>query len=153
MKCNAAGIALIKDVEGFRGRSYLDTGGVWTIGYGHTHGVHPGMACTSLEGEMWLVEDLAAAEDAVDRLVEYELTSNEFSALCSFVYNIGADSFAKSAVLRCINNGDFDQVPVHIRAWKYDNHKIIHGLELRREKEIALWELPEDEPEPPLMAA
>lgn len=155
MNCNPAGIALLKEIEGYRSRAYLDTGGVWTIGYGHTRGVYQGMECTREQAEAWLREDLSDAEEAIDRLVEYELESNEFSALCSFVYNIGTGNFSKSAVLRCLNNGDFDEVPDHMRAWKYDNKKIIHGLEVRREKEIALWNTPEPDPEndDPLLAA
>ena len=43
MNTAAAGIALIKEFEGFPfgGRPYRDPVGVWTIGYGHTEGVGP----------------------------------------------------------------------------------------------------------------
>jgi lysozyme len=46
----------LKRDEGFRARAYQDTGGVWTIGYGHT----PAQA-----GEVWS-EDQAATQLAVD---------------------------------------------------------------------------------------
>ena len=32
----------LKEKEGLRLRAYKDIGGVWTIGYGHTGGVHAG---------------------------------------------------------------------------------------------------------------
>jgi GH24 family phage-related lysozyme (muramidase) len=39
-------IAKIKEWEGFRGKAYKDTSGVWTIGFGHTKDVKAGMLCT-----------------------------------------------------------------------------------------------------------
>ncbi|OYX03979.1 MAG: lysozyme, partial [Rhizobiales bacterium 32-66-8] len=36
LRTTSAGIAIIKEFEGFRGQAYLCPAGVWTIGYGHT---------------------------------------------------------------------------------------------------------------------
>ena len=35
-------LSLVKASEGLRLQAYQDTGGVWTIGYGHTAGVNAG---------------------------------------------------------------------------------------------------------------
>ena len=43
MKTSHKGIDLIKEFEGLRLKAYKCPGGVWTIGYGHTAGVKPGM--------------------------------------------------------------------------------------------------------------
>ena len=45
-KIGQAGLALIKQYEGCRLAAYRCAAGVWTIGYGHTAGVHSGMTIT-----------------------------------------------------------------------------------------------------------
>lgn len=35
-RINAAGLALVKQLEGLKTTAYRDVGGIWTIGYGHT---------------------------------------------------------------------------------------------------------------------
>lgn len=52
-------VNLIKHFEGCRLSSYQDSGGVWTIGYGHTKGVVAGQTCTQEQAGAWLVDDLA----------------------------------------------------------------------------------------------
>ena len=51
MKTSPKGIALIKEFEGLRLKAYKCPGGVWTIGYGHTTGVKPGMVITEAQAE------------------------------------------------------------------------------------------------------
>ncbi len=51
MKTSKAGIDLIKKYEGLRLSSYVDSAGVWTIGYGHTGGVKMGDVITKEEAE------------------------------------------------------------------------------------------------------
>jgi lysozyme len=46
MTYSKTGLQLTERFEGCRLESYPDTGGVWTIAYGHTHSLHPGMTCT-----------------------------------------------------------------------------------------------------------
>lgn len=146
-RCNEAGLAIIKDREELFLNAYLCPAKVWTIGWGHTRGVKPGMVCTREQAEAWLQEDIAVAEEAVDRLVDYHLSNNQFSALCSFVFNIGETQFAKSAVLRDINNGDFDDVPAHMALWKFGGGQVLKGLIKRRRMEGELWEMPDPEPD------
>lgn len=136
---NAAGLALIKAAEGFRAAAYLDTGGVPTIGYGHTAGVHIGQSCTPDQAEVWLEADLAAAEAAVSRLVKVPLTDNQFAALVSFTFNLGAGQLGQSTLLRKLNDGDYAAVPDQLKAWIFDNRKIQPGLVTRRAAEAALW--------------
>ena len=46
MKATNYALLLIKSFEQLRLNSYLCPAGVWTIGYGHTAGVHQGMQIT-----------------------------------------------------------------------------------------------------------
>ncbi len=84
MKTSEDGVRLIKSFEGLRLDAYPDpgTGGdPWTIGYGTTRGVVPGMTITEAEAEELLVDDLAAFERAVMTLLPVEMSQGEFDAL------------------------------------------------------------------------
>ena len=50
-KIGQAGLALIKQYEGCRLAAYRCAAGVWTIGYGHTAGIHSGMTITQAQAE------------------------------------------------------------------------------------------------------
>lgn len=140
-KINAAGLNLIENFEGCRLQAYDDGTGVWTIGWGHTGGVTPGERITQFQAEALLQEDLAKFEDIVQRLVEIELTPNQFAALVSFEYNTGA--LASSPGLALINQRRFEE------AW--DDHFCLYinkgspveaGLIRRRAAEKELFFTP-----------
>ena len=50
------GLALIKKFEGCELYAYQCSAGVWTIGYGHTKDVEPGMQITQEDAEEMLVD-------------------------------------------------------------------------------------------------
>jgi lysozyme len=50
-KTSEVGIKLIKNFEGCRLSAYQDSVGVWTIGYGHTKGVHFGQSISQTEAD------------------------------------------------------------------------------------------------------
>ena len=58
MKISEEGKALIKKFEGCELDSYICSGGVWTIGYGHTAGVKQGDKINQDEANHLLTEDL-----------------------------------------------------------------------------------------------
>lgn len=90
MKISQTGLELIKRFEGCRLAAYKDSGGVWTIGYGHTKGVTSGMTITQAQADAFLVEDCASAEAAVNKYMsKYSFNQNQFDALVSFAFNIG----------------------------------------------------------------
>lgn len=107
MKTSQNGIGLIKQFEGLELDAYRDIAGIWTIGYGHTGPeVEPGMRISERDAEELLKGDLRPREDAVERQVRVPLNQNEFDALISFVYNVGAGAFGKSTARRRLNGGD-----------------------------------------------
>lgn len=96
------GINLIRSFEGLRLASYQDAGGVWTIGYGHTADVTPGMTITEQQAIALLREDVRSAEKYVNPYVGvYHLNQNQFDALVSFTYNCGGGNLKK----RLLNYG------------------------------------------------
>ena len=68
MKCNAAGLAIIKRAEGLRLEAYLCPAKVWTVGYGST-GPHvkKGMVITPGEADRLLAADVAKIEPIVEK--------------------------------------------------------------------------------------
>lgn len=108
---NEKGLALVKEFEGCKLEAYLCPANVWTIGYGHTLSAAPGMLIDETKTEALLREDLQNAEEAVDQLVEVPINDNQFSALVSFVFNVGKTAFEQSTLLRLLNfyNG-FEEV-------------------------------------------
>lgn len=139
---NAAGRQIVKDFESLRFRAYPDpgTGGApWTIGYGHTCGVKQGDSCSMTQAERWLDADLSGAEQAVAKAVEVVLTDDQFSALVSFVFNVGAENFRRSTLLRMLNAGNFNGAADQLLRWNKAAGKVLPGLTRRRTAERALF--------------
>lgn len=82
------GLKLIKYFEGCKLNAYQDTGGIWTIGYGHTNHVQEGDTCMQEDADQWLLDDLINAERRVTLLVTIELQQCELDSLISQAYNI-----------------------------------------------------------------
>lgn len=143
MQISYNGVEFLKEREGFRDKAYKDTGGVWTIGYGTTkvdgRPVDAGLTCTKQQATEWLKADLSWAQTAVNKLVRVPLKQNQFDALVSFVYNIGEYAFSRSTLLRLLNAKQYDRVAMEFDRWIYDNGKVVHGLQVRRNFERALF--------------
>lgn len=139
LKVSDAGVRLIKSFESFRSEPYLCPGGVVTIGYGHTKNVKKGDKITETEGESLLREDLGRFEKIVSESVTVPLTQNQFDALVSFVFNVGAFAFKNSELLRVLNEGKHERVPDELMRWQFAKGISLAGLERRREAEGRLW--------------
>lgn len=138
-RINDEGLALIKQWEGFRPQAYLCPAKVWTIGYGSTVGVTEGMKITKAKAEKLLLKDLERFEAAIERLVTVPLNDNQFAALVSWAFNVGEGAVAKSTLLRKLNAGDYDAVPVELARWNKAGGKVLAGLANRRAAEAGLW--------------
>jgi GH24 family phage-related lysozyme (muramidase) len=106
MNINDAGLELIKSFEGLQLTAYVCPAGVWKIGCGHTSNVKEGSVITKAEAEKLFLKDLRDAESTVTELVTVKLNENEFSALVSFVFNVGSKFFSDSILLKMLNNND-----------------------------------------------
>ena len=139
MKTSPKGIALIKEFEGLRLKAYKCPGGVWTIGYGHTVGVKPGMVISEAQAEEYLKVDLIAFERYLNGL-GLALNQNQFDALISLIYNIGIGNFQKSTLLRNarINANDNSIMDEFLR-WGYSKGRVLPGLQRRRLREMKLY--------------
>lgn len=139
MRVNQEGLDLIKRFESLRLKSYLCPAGVWTIGYGHTRGVTPGIVITEAEAERLLREDIEPCERAVSSACKVPLTSAQFSALVSLVFNIGAGAFSKSTLLKLLNQGQYSEAEKQFKRWNKAGGRELPGLTRRRAAEAELF--------------
>lgn len=139
MRTNKRGLDIIKEYEGLRLKSYKCPAGVWTIGYGSTAGVKKGMEITESEADQRLIVDLMVSEYAIERAVKPLLNDNQFSALASFVFNVGAGKFGQSTLLKKLNAGDVNGAADEFLKWNKGGGKVLPGLVKRRAAERDLF--------------
>ena len=151
------GIELIKAYEGFRSNAYRDIVGVWTIGYGHTKGVKSGDKMTEPEAFELFITELADYGYRMSLLIKVPINDNQYSALVSFVYNLGVGALQFSTLLKRLNKGDYtldyDGNVIIERKNKYKQYAIkseferwnkaggepVYGLLRRRKAEYKLF--------------
>ncbi|MBM5459210.1 lysozyme [Pseudomonas sp. P66] len=139
MRTSQRGLSLIKSFEGLRLLAYRDAVGVWTIGYGATRGVKAGMSITKEQAERMLLNDVQRFEPEVERLVKVPLNKNQWDALVSFTYNLGAANLESSTLLRKLNAGDYEGAAEQFPRWNKAGGKVLPGLVRRREAERVLF--------------
>ncbi|MFZ5667974.1 MAG: lysozyme [Pseudomonadota bacterium] len=142
-----AAVEIVARFEGCELTGYLCPAGVPTIGYGHTGPeVKVGQKINQSTARALLKDDLkAAAARIAARLkpgILGELTDNQYAALLSFVFNLGADP--KWTIWKVLNAGSFDQAPPQFMRFVYAGGKKLNGLVRRRTAEVELWST--DEP-------
>jgi lysozyme len=106
MVLSPAGEDLIEGFESLRLEAYKDLRGIWTIGFGHTGGVKEGDTCTKVQADLWFMQDSQIAQATVNNSIKVPMKQNEFDAMVSLAYNIGAHAFANSEVVMHFNAGD-----------------------------------------------
>ncbi len=141
-----AAIELIKRFEGYRSKAAQLPDGRWTIGYGHTLTAREGASVSQEDAEALLIYDLIAVAHAINERTFTPLTQNQFDALCAFTFNIGVESFRRSAVLRRLNEGAHLQAACAMELWRkadFEGERIvIDALVRRRAAEKSLFLTP-----------
>jgi lysozyme len=139
---------------------YLDPVGIWTIGWGHAipapgggwlrgasnaalaRSLYPG-GITKAQAELLLRGDLVDTGRDVERLVTVDLDDEQFGALVSFTFNLGAGSLGQSTLLKKLNAGDFAAAADQFLAWNKGRVNgqlvVLPGLARRRTAERALF--------------
>lgn len=143
MRISSNGITRLKGEEGERLNAYLDSRGIPTVGVGHTDIVDGkpvalGMVITQGKSTELLLQDIKWVEVAITSQVKAPLNQNQFDALCSLVFNIGATAFAGSTVLRLLNSKDYTGAADAFLMWKKAG-KDLSILLPRRRRERALF--------------
>ncbi|GJE09147.1 lysozyme [Methylobacterium longum] len=163
---SSLGLALIIDFEGAvkKGNTHIpynDAAGYCTIGYGRLlkkdrcgnisldvlkDGISEDQAVAFLK------EDLSFASLAVRKTALYkedkdgdgrrdaiETNIDQFSALVSFIFNVGEGNFSKSTLLRHMQRDRNDLAAREFMRWVRSNGTIYEGLIARRECEQTLF--------------
>jgi len=138
---------------------YKDQAGIETVGTGHAltagdkasgrfiHGISPE------EAQDLLRADVADAEAAIARMVKVNLSQEQFDALVSWTFNLGAGALQSSKLLVLLNAGDYDSVPDEMLRWcKRKDPKtgllvVDAGLLARRRAEGSIWNSGHDHPQ------
>jgi lysozyme len=137
---SAAMRQMIEAWEGCVLTAYTDAVGVLTIGYGHTGSdVHPGQTVTQVEADTLLANDLHKFEIAVNALVGDATTQNQFDAMVSFAFNLGARALAGSTLLREHKAGDYPAAGAEFPKWDRAGGQELAGLLRRRQGEEAVY--------------
>lgn len=141
MKISKVGLDLIKKFEGCSLKAYRCPAGVWTIGWGTTETIngvkpHDGMVITQAQADEILIKHLEVYERAVNKLpLENQ---NQFDALVSFCYNLGAGIFTGN-LLDSIKRKQWQDVARQILLYNKAGGKELAGLTRRREAERELF--------------
>ena len=142
---NERGIEMVKSFEGISTKPYLCPASVWTVGYGATVGsdgrpIDPDMEPISeAEAEALLVRDLESSEGWVSRLIKTALTENQYSALTSFTFNVGAGALQRSTLRMKLNRSEYQGAADEFPKWRIAGGRILAGLVRRRVAERALF--------------
>jgi len=140
MKISLEGLSLIKKFEGCRLEAYYCSGGVLTIGYGHTGGVKETDTITQEEADKLLKGDVLKFEKYVSDNVKVDLDQSQFDALVAWTFNLGVGNLRESTMLKKLNSEDYESVPFEMRRWNKAGGKTLDGLIRRRKAESLLFE-------------
>lgn len=137
-----AGIEAIRKDEGLCLFAYTDTGGKWTIGYGHL--IKPGeeyllgVTLTVAQAQQLFDNDLREHEGYVNRYITRSMSQSEFNAIVSLMYNIGPGNFTRTGMPRLIQaKAGRDKLgPIWMQHVKDSQGKTWPGLVARRKREL-----------------
>lgn len=142
MRTSEKGVALIKKYEGCKLTAYkpVPTEQYYTIGYGHYgKDVQKGQTITQARADELLVQDLRKFESVVNDL-HINLRQQQFDALISWIYNLGAGNFAVSTFKKKITNLNADEaITDELVKWVNAGGKPLLGLKRRRVEEANMW--------------
>ena len=143
-------IAIAQHFEGLKLTAYQDSGGVWTIGRGHTLGVKEGDTCTVEQAEQYFFNDMQSnVKQANFYLTKFniQLNQNQFDSFVDLVYNRGIGNATKYnifALMKMNPNNDalrtvWIQEGVHDHTSDGSLGELLPGLVLRRTMERDLY--------------
>ena len=137
-------IALIKKFEGLRLKAYKDSVGIWTVGYGTTQingfPVTETTVINTAEAERQLMQFLnETAAPSVYRNCKSLITQSMFDAMCSFVYNLGSGTYAKSTLLKELNASKYQESANLFPDYNKAGGQVSEGLTRRRLAEMELF--------------
>jgi len=154
MELGTQGEKLIKHFEKCRLTAYQDSKGVWTIGWGNTvyedeKPVKKGDVITQQRADALFASIKKGFVAKVNKLTAgIALKQQQFDALVSFAYNVGADmnnngiaeGLGDSTLLKVVKANPKDpSVVMEFLKWNVSGGKVLDGLTRRRKAEAYLY--------------
>lgn len=145
-------LIVIKNLEGCRLSTYLDSAGIPTIGIGHlitpsekTNGTF-NIPLSGVDSALnLLAEDIEKTERLMDKIVgDLSLPQHQIDALLSFSFNVGAGAFSRSTLNALLHDGNTDECVKQFSRWVYAGNKPYAGLVKRRVVEAGLFSFTSD---------
>ena len=119
---------------------------LYSIGYGHQIQPNEKELLTQTINEEKALQlfqkDIESMRKQLNTLIKVPINKNQQLALLSLRYNIGPDAFAKSSVLRLLNEGNYTGSALRFADWRISDGMINRGLVARRERERQLFSKP-----------
>lgn len=137
------GIEHLKALEGERLKVYLDSANILTVGVGHKvlekDALKYGDVISQFRSSKFLRDDLNTAKNAVRDTIKTPLNQNQFDALVSFAFNVGADAFKNSTMAKKLNVYDYNGALEQFTRWVYSTNaktgiKSVDNVLVRRRK-------------------
>ena len=147
MKISKQGLDLIKGFEKFMPKPYIDAVGIWTIGYGNTYYLD-GQKVTMQDSPITEVQATILLETIFEKdfakFIPQDVNQNQYDAMASLIYNIGAGAFNGSTLRKKVIANPND-ASIEQEFWKWNkgrkNGQLVElrGLTIRRKKESELY--------------
>jgi lysozyme len=115
---SAAGLIALAAHEGFSSKPYLDTGGIWTNGFGNTR-IEPEKTVTVEKGLQDLRTNIQLFERKVQSCITQPMSQGNLDAFVSFSYNVGGNAFCSSTMAKKFNAGDSAGACQEFMRWVY----------------------------------
>ena len=138
---SAAGLGGIAIHEGYRDKAYIPVpGDVPTIGFGNTtyadgSKVQLGDKITRKEATELLGNTVSIFEKQIKACIKGPLAQNEHDSFVSRSYNVGAEAFCGSTLVKKLNAYDYEGACNEILKWDKFKGKPLPGLTKRRQQE------------------
>lgn len=138
---DGAGLLLIERFEGFSSTPYWDAyGHVWTRGFGETEGIHSySPSISRAQGGTHLKLLVESRYEWALRQLGTALNQNQWNALTSFVWNLGAGIFQGTTIGAELRSRNFRGAAQSMLAYVHAGGQVLAGLVTRRRLEVALF--------------
>lgn len=139
METSNYAITNIKQFESCRLTAYKCPAGIWTIGYGHTKNVIPGMKITQVQANNFIKSDISPIELFLNGQ-NLNLKQSQYDALVDFIFNLGINNFKNSTLYKLIKAKSSDEkICAEFMKWVHSGKKVLPGLVKRRQWECEQW--------------
>jgi lysozyme len=140
MHISDRGVQLIAGFEGFSSTPYWDSyGKVWTRGFGETEQI------TQHSPPISRAEGLARLKSLIEQRYEWALrglnlplNQNQWDALCSFVWNLGAGIFTGN-LRAALEAREWQRAGQIMLQYDHAGGVVLAGLQTRRQAEVKLF--------------